>query len=211
MNKLSILTAALVLSGAAFAADPAQGTSRSLTDLAPKDEKAMAEALHHANQSEIRLGKLAQQKGQSQAVKRFGQMMVTDHQKADQELLSLARTKGWKLADEPTATNQTERVMMAADKANEARLNALDGPLFDSAYLSMMVDDHDVDIMKVALGAKQFEGSELGKQLTRLLPTLEQHRQHAYQALGEVKPNPEALGMGGAGSAGQRRELKQPR
>src|SRR5215469_13868965 len=43
---------------------------------------------------EVELGRLAQQHASNDAVKRFGQRMVTDHSKADQELTELATSKG---------------------------------------------------------------------------------------------------------------------
>ena len=70
------------------------------------------------------MGKLAEQKGQSEDVKSFGKRMVTDHSKANDELKSIAAKKGVKLASkEPTEKWSS-----------------------DKAYLDMMVKDHEKDL-----------------------------------------------------------------
>ena len=70
------------------------------------------------------MGKLAEQKGQSEDVKSFGKRMVTDHSKANDELKSIAAKKSVKLASkEPTE-------IWSSDKA----------------YMDMMVKDHEKDL-----------------------------------------------------------------
>src|SRR4051812_22006608 len=68
--------------------------------------------------AEVELGKLASEKGTSDAVKQFGQRMVTDHGKANDELKSLAQSKNVTL---PTDID-------AKDKALRDRLMKLSGP-----------------------------------------------------------------------------------
>ena len=52
---------------------------------------------------EVAMGKLAEEKGQSDDVKSFGKRMVADHSKANDELKSIAQQKGIKLpSKEPT-------------------------------------------------------------------------------------------------------------
>ena len=47
--------------------------------------------IHQANLQEIEAGKLAQAKSNSQSVKDFAAQMVTDHQKADDQIRSYAQ------------------------------------------------------------------------------------------------------------------------
>ena len=95
----NILAASLMWCGVAFAAD------------IPKDPKSFAELLHHDNQAEVELGKLAQEKAGSPAVKQFAQMMIEDHQKGDQRLRSSAREQNWQLAEtgHPAPKESTNR------------------------------------------------------------------------------------------------------
>jgi putative membrane protein len=182
-----ILAAALVWCGMAFAAD------------IPKDPRSFSEMLHHDNQSEVELAKLAQQKAGSPAVKQFAQMIIEDHQKGDQRLMSFAREQKWQLG-EPKANTEKERASKEYEQALKRRLGTLQGAEFDSLYMAAMVEDHDHAIASVAAAKQQFQGSRLGSELQQLLPTLTKHRDHAYQVLGQIKAN--ATGTGGAGSSG---------
>src|SRR5215212_2978610 len=85
---------------------------------------------------EVELGRIAAQQGASDAVKQFGQRMVTDHSQANTELMTLASSKGITL---PTAMD---------DKHQKAvtKLSAMSGAEFDRAYSKMMLSDHNKDV-----------------------------------------------------------------
>jgi putative membrane protein len=127
----------------------------------PSQESEVVQRLHQANESEVKLGQLAQQKAQSPAVKDFAKMIVEDHQKADQQLQQLAKAKGWRLSN-PKPLNAAERAVMDADKAEQQKLQKLEGRAFEQAYTALMVADHDLNITKAALAGQEFRGSELG-------------------------------------------------
>src|SRR2546429_6982149 len=61
--------------------------------LSRKDYKFARDA-YHANDLELRLGELAKQKGSIEAVKQFGDQMVKDHTKANEELKQIVEKKG---------------------------------------------------------------------------------------------------------------------
>jgi len=154
----------------------------------PTDEQAFLEELHHANQMEVRMGKLAQTNGTSQAVKDFGARMEREHGKADENLLAYAKTKQLQLG-EPKADSPLAKTMQSAEHATMEKLQALQGPSFDRAYLAAMVGDHDVDIAKVMAGQQQFaDNTALKALLDNLLPQLQQHRLSAYRLLGQETP-----------------------
>jgi predicted outer membrane protein len=115
--------------------------------------------------------------------------------------MTLAKQQKWTLG-EPKAMDAKAKVMKQAKEATRAKLQALEGPMFDHSYMAAMVEDHDHTITKVAKAAQQFKGTPLGDQLTQLLPRLQQHREHAYRVLGEVKADGKATGVGGAGEVG---------
>ncbi len=121
--------------------------------------------------AEVQLGQLAQQKAQDPKVKEFGQRMVDDHTKANDQLKSIASQKGVTL---PTDLN-------AKDKAEMDRLNKLSGTQFDKAYMSHMVQDHTKDVSEFQKESKSGKDSDVKSFASTTLPTLQQHLQMAKQ------------------------------
>jgi predicted outer membrane protein len=66
---------------------PAGGT---LTASEQKQAKRVLNDIHNVNALEITLGRLAQQKAESQAIKDYAQMLVTDHESADKKVMDFA-------------------------------------------------------------------------------------------------------------------------
>jgi putative membrane protein len=85
--------------------------------------------------TEVQLGQLAADKGTSQDVKDFGAKMVTDHGKANDELKSIANSKGITLPEKLDSKHQ----------AMVDKLNGLSGAAFDKAYVAAMVTAHTKD------------------------------------------------------------------
>ncbi|QSQ11885.1 DUF4142 domain-containing protein [Myxococcus landrumensis] len=154
----------------------------------PTDEKSFLEILHHGNQMEIQMGQLAQKNGASQDVKDFGARMEREHGKADQKLLTYAKSKGFQLG-EPQATTPLAKAMGNTEHALMEELQLRRGPTFDRGYLAVMVGDHDSDIAMVMAGQQQFShNTELKGMLDETLTMMRQHRQSAYKMLGQETP-----------------------
>src|ERR1700704_372325 len=109
--------------------------SESASTLSAGDRKFLNEAAD-GGMAEVELGKLAMQKASDENVKKFGQRMVDDHSKANDELRELAKRKGVDLPQTPSAKNQNLK----------RRLAKLNGPNFDKAYMTDMVADHKEDV-----------------------------------------------------------------
>lgn len=136
----------LVLLGAAALPANAQAPVQPTTApsaTAPDARKAMLgqdEALGMLsviNQAEINAGKLAASRAESAEVKEYAQAMVKEH--TDNQ----AKLKQWKAdAEHPAAKAKMEEA-----KAEAARLSALKGAAFDTAYIKAMVTDHRKALM----------------------------------------------------------------
>ena len=122
--------------------------------------------------SEVELGRLAVQKGTNPAVKEFGQRMVDDHSKANQDLRAAASQSGVTLPSEIDAKQKK-----AYDK-----LSALSGAAFDRAYMSDMVKDHKEDIALFEKASREAGESPIKKFAADELPTLREHLQMAEKA-----------------------------
>lgn len=120
---------------------------------------------------EVELGKLAQQKGQHADVKNFGQMMVTDHTKANDELKALAAAKGIMLPDS-----------MGSDHMDHVRdLRDKTGADFDKAYMNLMVEDHQEDIDDFEEAARDLQDADAKAFASKTLPVLQKHHERARQ------------------------------
>src|SRR6266545_5185813 len=97
MTKRTSMMAAVAVAGLLAVLAPAFAANNK--DNMPKDTKFAKEAAA-GGLMEVTLGELATKNAASQAVKDFGQRMVDDHGKANQQLKELAAQKGISL---PTA------------------------------------------------------------------------------------------------------------
>ena len=170
--------------------------------MVPADQRAMLERLHHINQTEIQLGRLAQQNAMSQDVKSYGEMLVRDHTSADQRLMSFAQQKGLKLS-QPKPMNDMERKVMAAERAAMEKFRVLKGQPFDAAFLAHMVGDHDMALGKVMAAQQHVTDAGLTPLLQQITQSVTQHRQQAHTLLGRIGPGAAATGVGGAGGMDQ--------
>jgi putative membrane protein len=138
--------------------------------------------------AEVQMGQLAQQNGQSQEVKDFGQRMVTDHTKANDQLKQVASEKGVNLPDSPSSK----------DKAEYDRLSKLHGEAFDRAYSKMMVSDHKKDIAEFKQEASSGSDSQVKNFASQTLPTLQEHLQMAEKMNSTEKSSGGMASKGGS-------------
>jgi putative membrane protein len=116
---------------------------------------------------EVEMGRLAAQKGASDEVRQFGQRMVDDHSKANQELMQIASSKGMTL---PTALDPKHQ-------ADMQKMSALSGEAFDKEYVKMMVKDHKKDVGEFQKESTRGTDADIKGFATRTLPTLQEHLQ----------------------------------
>ena len=121
------------------------------------------------NMEEIKLGKLAQQKGTMPHVKELGTMMVTEHTKAMADLKVLAKTKMVNLP-----ATESEEIMDAYKT-----LSAKTGKEFDKAYSSMMVKGHQEAIALFETTVMDTKDADVKTMANKTLPGLKTHLKHA--------------------------------
>ncbi|MFL6256692.1 MAG: DUF4142 domain-containing protein [Pyrinomonadaceae bacterium] len=116
---------------------------------------------------EVELGRVAAQKGASDEVRQFGQRMVDDHSKANEELMRIASSKGM---TPPAALD-------AKHQAEMQKLSALSGEKFDKEYVKMMVKDHKKDVGEFQKEASGGMDADIKTFAASTLPTLREHLQ----------------------------------
>ncbi len=167
------LAAAIVLPAPGLAAADTKGAAATLST---GDKDFIMEAAC-GGMAEVALGELAQQKGQSDAVKQFGKHMVDDHSKANNELKELAGRKGVVV---PAALKPKYQKVVDS-------LSKLSGAEFDKQYMREMVKDHENDVSAFQKEADKGKDSELTSWVRQTLPTLQDHLKMARDAEARVK------------------------
>ena len=115
--------------------------------------------------AKVEAGKLAQSKGNSQAVKDFGSMMIKDHSAANAKLESIASSENVSL---PTSSSATQM-------ASKAKLEILSGDTFDKSYIKDQIAAHE---QTAALFKKEIaSGTDAQAKAfaTETLPTVQAH------------------------------------
>jgi putative membrane protein len=120
------------------------------------------------NNSEVAMGKMAQDKGGTQAVKDFGKMLVTDHSAANDKLEALAAS-----ANVPVTDALSDEAMAAKPK-----MEAMSGATFDAAFKTMAIEAHQKDIAKYEAQAKSND-AQTAAYAEATLPVLRKHLQTA--------------------------------
>lgn len=155
------LAATLSVSGELlFAADAKEGEAR-----ATVSDTAFMKKAANGGMTEVSLGKLAGEKGESKEVKDFGEKMVTDHTKIGDNLKEVAGKLGVTLPEKIDATHQK--------KIDEMEKKS--GAAFDKAYVNAMVTAHEKDIAAFEEAGKETKNEDLKKFIDDSVPTMKEH------------------------------------
>jgi putative membrane protein len=162
--KLPVLIVALGL-----AAPAAHAQAGSITDA------QIASIVVTANQVDIDAGRAAAAKATNAEVKKFAQLMVTDHTGVNKSATELVT----KLKVTPE-DNETSQALKEGGAANLTALSALSGAAFDKAYV-----DHEVAYHQQVLDAvdktliPNAKNAELKALLVKVRPAFVAHLEHA--------------------------------
>ena len=162
-----LFAAAVVVSAQQTQPGPGQDHSQASTTTkarASADEGFVKEAAK-GGLAEVELGKLATEKASNDRVKQFGQKMVTDHSKANDELKPIAASKNIQVASE----------LDSKDEATYNRMKGMSGAAFDRAYVSDMLRDHEKDVAAFRKESTSGHDPDVKAFAAKTLPTLEEH------------------------------------
>jgi len=169
MKRTLIYAASLALIVAAPLASFAAGDKAVTTT--PAGDARFMKKVAQDGKAEVELGRLAAARGASDAVKQFGQRMVTDHGKAGNELAKLAQDEGVELPADIDGKH----------KRLHDRLAKLSGADFDREYMREMVRDHDADVKAFEREADRAKNPDVKAWAGKTLSVLKEHQQQAHQ------------------------------
>ena len=115
--------------------------------------------------AEIQAGQLAMAKGRSPRVKAYATKIVSDHQAVDQQLMTLAQSKG--------VTPDATQPQMMTDTT--AKLSADRPALFDRDFARQQVQVNQAAVKAFQDEIANGQDADLKQFATSTLPTLQQH------------------------------------
>src|SRR2546423_5725178 len=143
---------------------PAKGAAKAASKLSAADKAFMMNAAK-GGMMEVEWGKLAAQNGQSADVKKFGNRMVTDHSKANSDLMALAKEEGVTL---PGAKSPGKWKS-------------------DKDYMEMMVKDHQADLAEFQKEAQSGTDADLKAFAAKGAKMVSTHLKLAQETQGKLK------------------------
>jgi len=165
----AIAAAGLCLVANAKAADETKASSES--KLSANDKKFVKKA-YKGGMTEVEISKMAKEKATSDATKEVADRMITDHSKANDRLMEIAKE---------------ENLDLSKVEAKPAKMT---GDNFDKEYLTMLKKDHEKTITMFETEANDTgtkEDSDVKEFAKNTLPTLKEHLQMVEEALGKLK------------------------
>ncbi|MGE3277089.1 MAG: DUF4142 domain-containing protein [Vicinamibacterales bacterium] len=148
------------------AADTATGTDGMNAEAPDTDflEQAMTSGM-----KEVQVSQLAQERASNAQVKAFAERMVQDHQQANDQLQQIVTQHGWNPSPDRDAINDARQEL--EDKT---------GADFDTAYMDMMVSDHEDAVGLLEDKVDDMEANpDVRRWATDTVPTLRDHLQQA--------------------------------
>jgi putative membrane protein len=185
---------------------PPNTATRAPTD---KDaaEAAILGVLHKANQDEIAMANLANERSSNKAVKDYAGTITADHKKADDEIMSFAKVHNLDLKEGLHAAKERVEQNREAAEAREVQsatggyshagaamgdqaaahkqamedLGKLNGPEFDKKFVKTMAVDHRRVIDHLTTIRSKAKDPEFTQLIDKLMPMLQKHESAAQQ------------------------------
>ena len=165
-NPFKIAAAVTMSAGICMWQMPVQAAEKSGQSGGPSGaDKEFLKKASEINVAEIQAGELAQKKGTSSQVKMMGEHIVKDHKKAEEELQSLAKSKGVELKEDTTL----------GKKAEAAGLSKAEGEKFDKEFMEHQAKDHQAAIKLFETEAKKGSDPEVKAWAEKMIPGLQSH------------------------------------
>lgn len=142
--------------GSQYSPKPGAQTQSGGSTLSDNDRNFMKKAAE-GGMKEVEMGRMAEQQGKSADVKAFGQRMVTDHTKANNELMALAGRKGVQLSNKPP------------------KVPKISGANFDKEYMADMVKDHEEDLAEFQREASNGNDPDVKAFAAKTAKTVQKH------------------------------------
>jgi putative membrane protein len=151
-------------SNGSYVGNAANTISNAASSVMTASPESFAKDAAQGGMAEVKLGQLASQKASDPEIKKFGQMMVTDHGKANDELKQLAAKKNMQLPND-----------IGSHQSTYDKLSKLSGADFDKQYVEAMVDDHESDLKEFQRQADNGTDPDIKAFAAKVAPVIQKH------------------------------------
>jgi putative membrane protein len=140
----------------------------------PFDDTEFVQMAASGGMHEVALGKIAANRSKNAAVKAFGERMVADHGKANEELKKAAAALNIPVTEKMSEQHQKE----------VERFANYTGSDFDRDYVKHMIADHESDVALFTRASKLAVNAAIKEFAMKTLPVVEEH----LKALKKLQP-----------------------
>jgi putative membrane protein len=183
------------------ASGAAAEAGKTATKMSPS---AILSMIHQVNQDEIRMGKSAQSRAQSDKVKDYAKDMVDDHTALDKKLTDFVQKEGkgqLHLSSSQIPAAKREE-MKAMNQEAERKLSSATGATFDREYISAMFKGHDAVLSDLDAALPSLQGKDkLHDFVSDARDKVKDHRDHANDILKDLDKSTATGGSGTQGSS----------
>ena len=145
--------------------EPSSGPQSSMAD------QQFIKQMFQSDAVEVQLGQMAQEKSHSSDVKMFGQKMVENRKRLDNQLTQLAKRLDVQPPEGPDKQGREEI----------AKLQSLSGPRFDEEYIRTVEKAHEKDVKSFNHAAQTAQDPSLQRTAQVDAPVLQLHLQAIQQ------------------------------
>jgi putative membrane protein len=135
---------------------------------------------------QVRLGKLAEEKGSSSSVRDFGKRMQADYAKANEDIAAAAKQSAYPA---PVMLRQHQQLVERFVRTGKGS--------FDKKYMAEMMSEHGDAVRLFQQESETGRVAALKQLAAKLLPTVQQHSALASQTAGSVGADVTATASGG--------------
>lgn len=157
------------------------GGSTSKAGVVTRQDRKFVEDAAIGGMAEVQFGQLATQRAQHQAVRDFGNTMVSDHTPVNQRLMTIAATLGITPPDK----------LDFMHRRTARKLGKAEGREFDEDYIKSQVKDHEKMIELMEDQIKEGQNADLKQLATDVLPKLREHLQMAQSIERQLQQQPQ--------------------
>jgi putative membrane protein len=166
MKKVIGLQTSLLLFALSLGSAYAKDSENSKQNLDQFQKTQVLNRIHHINEKEIAVSKLAKKKAESDEVKGFADHMIQDHQNVDRKLKDLAKSEKIKLQSFQPA---------GFEKATLDQLSKLKGSQFDQAFVDVMKSGHQEALNTLDMFNREVKDPKIQNFIQEVIPSLKKH------------------------------------